>query len=399
MAPPSQLPQVQRVLQQRRRSKGGNRLNAISGKRLTVQISFRCAVMVHRPPELVCICELLQQTACSSGHTSWTAPSDLYICCGGAGLLQQSREALDQLVQSLKLEAAADAAFREQQKGVAKGHGSSDWASAGEFEVQADASAQVAVPGLFQAPAPRNGIWSRADVWTYKWANAVLLCLKVASTHPEAHDTVTGCTDCCLACLPAAGVEPAMQRSSDTARLVAEMWACLLWLLINHGAAVMAALSAGWAEQQAVEYSNWVRPASVLQTAVSDRHTDRHTAKVGLHSTCSGCMPTQQTESALVQSSCSVPSHHAYNTIDEALMEFAVLLLHCTLLGPSWGCTLAPSRCPMAHCRSLHARDSTAEPQRVPSLTLERRLVLPCRQLIWAQWGGIAQPATPGATA
>ena len=44
-----------------------------------------------------------------------------------------------------------------------------------------------------------------------------------------------------------------MQRSSDTAALLAEMWACLLWLLVNHGAALMAALSAGWAEQQAVE--------------------------------------------------------------------------------------------------------------------------------------------------
>ena len=80
--------------------------------------------------------------------------------------------------------------------------------------------------------------------------------------------------------MPAAGVELGLQRSSDTARLVAETWACLLWLLVNHGAAVMAALSAGWAEQQAVEYSNWVRPASVLQAATSDRHT----AKVGLHS-------------------------------------------------------------------------------------------------------------------
>ena len=384
MAPPSQLPQVQRVLQQRRKSKGGNRLNAISGKRLTVQIPFRCAVMVHRPPELVCICELLQQMACSSGHASWTASSDPYTCSGGAGLLQQSREALDQLVQSLKLEAAADAAFKEQQKGVAKGHGSSDWASAGEFKVQADASAQGAVPGLFEAPAPLNGTWSRADVWTYKWANAVLLCLKVASTHPEAHETVTGCTDCCLACLPAAGVEAAMQRSSDTARLVAEMWACLLWLLINHGAAVVAALSAGWAEQQAVEYSNWVRPASVLQTAVSDRHTDRHTAKVGLHSTCSGCMPTQQTESALVQSSCKMqcPIAPCIQQIDEATDGVCspVTTLHTV------GAQLGLHCCfePVPH-GPLHERDSTAEPQRMPLLTRERRLVLPCRQLIWAQ--------------
>ena len=92
-----------------------------------------------------------------------------------------------------------------------------------------------------------------------------------------------------------------MQRSSDTARLVAEMWACLLWLLVNHGASVMAALSANWAEQQAVEYSNWVRPASVLQTAMNDRHT----AKVGLHSICSGCMPTHP-DSGPVQSSCKM---------------------------------------------------------------------------------------------
>ena len=88
--------------------------------------------------------------ACSSGHASWTAPSEFYNCCDGAGLLQQSREALDQLVQSLTLEAAADTAFKEQQKGVAKGHGSCDWASAGECGVQPDASAQFAMPGLFQ---------------------------------------------------------------------------------------------------------------------------------------------------------------------------------------------------------------------------------------------------------
>ena len=47
MAPPSQLPQVQRVLQQRRRSKGGNRLNAIAGERLTVHTCSQCVSMVH----------------------------------------------------------------------------------------------------------------------------------------------------------------------------------------------------------------------------------------------------------------------------------------------------------------------------------------------------------------
>ena len=89
--------------------------------------------------------------ACSSGHASWTALSELYNCCGGAGLLQQSREALDHLVESLKLEAAADSAFKEQQKGVAKGHSTTDWASAGDFGVQVDASAPCAISGLFHS--------------------------------------------------------------------------------------------------------------------------------------------------------------------------------------------------------------------------------------------------------
>ena len=77
------------------------------------------------------------------------------------------------------------------------------------------------------------------------------------------------------------------------------MWACLLWLLVIHGAAVVATLSAGWAERQAVEYSNWVRPASVLQTAMSDRHT----AKVGLHSVLQGACPLNLSL-PLVQTSC-----------------------------------------------------------------------------------------------
>ena len=101
-----------------------------------------------------------------------------------------------------------------------------------------------------------------------------------------------------------------MQRSSDTAALLAEMWACLLWLLVNHGAALMAALSAGWAEQQAVEFSNWVRPASVLQAAVSDRHT----AKVGLQSICSGACPLALSlPLCRAAARCSFSSHHAYN--------------------------------------------------------------------------------------
>lgn len=132
--------------------------------------------------KLVSICKLWQHMAGSSGHASWTAPSELHNRCGGAGLLQQSREALDQLVQSLKLEAAADTALKEQQKGVAKGHSSSDWASAGGFGVQANASAQnLPCPVFCIAPTSRKGVWSRTDVWTCRLAAAVLLCLEVAS--------------------------------------------------------------------------------------------------------------------------------------------------------------------------------------------------------------------------
>ena len=73
---------------------------------------------------------------------------------------------------------------------------------------------------------------------------------------------------------------------------------------------------------------------------------------------------------------------------DEAL---AVLMPHCTLLGPSWGCTAALSWCSMAHSRSLCGY-STAEPQRMPSLTRERQLVHPCWQLIWAEGRSLDEP-------
>ena len=46
-------------------------------------------------------------------------------------------------------------------------------------------------------------------------------------------------------------------------------------------------------------------------------------------------------------------------------------------MGLIWGCTVASSRCPMAHFRPLRACHSAAQPQRMPSLTRERQLVLP----------------------
>ena len=174
-----------------------------------------------------------------------------------------------------------------------------------------------------------------------------------------------------------------MQRSSDTARLVAEMWACLLWLLVNHGAAVMAALSAGWAEQQAAEYSNWVRPASVLQTATSDRHT----AKVGLQTTCTECMPTCS-ESALVRSSCQVQRLIApciQQTQIVPLMRSCSTETTLHLFGPSCAYIVASTQCCTAQFRSLGGCSSTVEAQRMPALTGEGWLVVPCWHLIWAR--------------
>ena len=84
-------------------------------------------------------------------------------------------------MQSLKLEAAADTALKEQQKGVAHGHGSSDWASAGEAGVQAGAPAQSALPGVVY----------NADILRWHLAKDKFLDIQ---------------TDCCRAAVPQTGL-------------------------------------------------------------------------------------------------------------------------------------------------------------------------------------------------
>ena len=191
MAPPSQLPQVQRVLQQRRRSKGGNRLNAISGERLTVHtcevivhIWLQCAVLVHadypslsasaslcsrwcaavamhpgRHPQSSTSAVVVQAFCSSQGRhwTSWWCPSSW-------------RQLLTQPSRSSR---------RVSLKGTA--------ALTGHQQVKLRCRPMLLrnPPCLVFLTAPA---WSRTDVWTYGLPAAVLLCLEVASTHAESHE-------------------------------------------------------------------------------------------------------------------------------------------------------------------------------------------------------------------